>query len=372
MKNLYFLAAVAAFALGSCTVEEALDPPADPEDEVNAIGFSTFLDRVPQNGVKPLATTVGTDELRDQGFMVEAYRHEETNFLWNNWFNSARTATPNFMNAQKVTWGGDTPSSWTYSPIKYWPINGTVWHRVSFFAYTPATNVTFVPAGAKNKNPQLHYSMPESYSSQTDLIVDARYNVRGNDDNGKVKFEFDHVLSRIGFQAKLKNDYAPTTITITSLRFYYNELYRCGTYTFNSGTEPDSGDKDNKDLGNWSTIGANKTGSTSSTSLFSNSVTLTPNDPPYNLSEHYPTHSYLMLIPQPNEQAYVRVTYIIHYPTIPPTTQTNLARAYLSDIPWEPGKAYTYTLNIAPRAVTVDVSSKVEDWYNVPGIIDVP
>jgi hypothetical protein len=324
---------------------------------------------------------VGIDELKGQGFMVEAYRHETSNAFWNSWVNGARTATPNFMNAQRVTWDAAStatldPGTWTYSPIKYWPINGPVWQRVSFFAYTPAPNtyttVTFVPAGAVTKNPQLHYTMPSAYNNQLDLIVDARYNVQGNDDNGKVKFEFDHVLSRIGFQAKLKNDYAPTTITITKLMFHYNESYRSGTYTFNSGTDPDSGDKDNKASGIWEVTGANKTSTISSTTLFSSSATLTTNDPPYNLTEHDPIPRYLMLIPQPNEQVYVQVTYDIHYPTTPPTIQTNMARAYLSDIPWEPGKAYTYTLNIAPRAVIVDVSSKVEDWYNVPGIIDVP
>jgi hypothetical protein len=86
MKNLYFLAAIAAFVLGSCTAEEALDPPANPEDEANAIGFGTFLDRVPQNGIKPLASVLDIGKLknRNPGFMVQAYTTTSPT-LWDNW-----------------------------------------------------------------------------------------------------------------------------------------------------------------------------------------------------------------------------------------------------------------------------------------------
>jgi hypothetical protein len=342
-------------------VEEALDPPADPEDEVNAIGFGTFLDRVPQNGIKPLATIVDIDTLKKQGFMVEAYTSGTTS--WNEWTDAARTAMPNFMSAQTVTWSGGTSTSgtWTYSPIRYWPSSSSSWSNVHFFAYTPSPNthttVTFVSAGATDENPKLHYITQTNYSSHIDLIVDAKYNARG-DLSSKVKFEFDHVLSRIGFQAKLKNDYAPTTIAIRSLAFVYNHLHISGTYTFNSSTVTGS----NKEFKNWSTIGASTT--TGANTLFNSIATLT-DEKPYNLTEHYDTPRYLMLIPQENafEQAYLQVSYIITYPpgTTPPTTQINTVQVFLPPITWKPGKAYTYMLNIAPKAVEIDVN-KVEDW----------
>jgi hypothetical protein len=354
-------------------VEEALDPPADPEDEVRAIGFGTFLDRAPQNGIKPLASVLDINGLKGQGFMVEAYT--TTTYDWNAWTNGARTATPNFMSAQTVKWDAAStstidPGTWTYSPIRYWPrINLDDWGKVTFFAYTPSPNsyatVTFVPAGATNGNPQLHYSMPTNSARHTDLIVDAAYNVTGYN-NSKVKFKFDHVLSRIGFQAKIpESHYGATSITITSLAFHYRGLHTSGTYTFTGS---------NKDPGNWDVTGAST--SLSSTSPFAGSVLLTPD--PYNLAEYYtiPPHRYLMLIPQENdfEQAYVLVRYTIHYPPgTTPETHENSARVFLQPIIWEPGKAYTYTLNIAPKAVEIDVNEveKWDDWGDEDDIPDI-
>jgi hypothetical protein len=377
MKNLYFLAAVAAFVLGSCTVKEALDPPAGPEDEVNAIGFGTFLDRAPQNGIKPLADILDIDGLkaRNPGFRVEAYTSGTTS--WNDWNDGARTATPNFMSDQPVTWsdGGDDPGTWTYSPIKYWPRTGSGWANVHFFAYISLTggspNVTFAPAGATNGDPQLYCTMPSAYSTQRDLIVDAEYNVTHDTDNGKVKFKFDHVLSRIGFQAQLQDTYAPATVTISSLDFYYNGLCISGTYTFNSGTG-DGSDKNNK-AGKWDVTGGR--GGNNTGSLVSSSSPATLTTMPYDISGTYTPRHYLMLIPQRNaaNQAYVLVTYVIHYPTTP-LSQTNTVRAYLPETTptWEPGKAYTYTLNIALNAVKIDVEEANWTGWDVLPPIDAP
>jgi hypothetical protein len=355
-------------------VEEALDPPAGPEDEAKAIGFGTFLDRVPQNGIKPLANVMDIGKLKGQGFMVEAYQHATTN--WSSWNDGARTATPNFMSAQTVTWSGDPddPGTWTYSPIRYWPRSSSSWSNVTFFAYTSSPNtatiVTFAPAGATNENPQLHYNMSPNSARQTDLIVDAAYNVTHDTDNGKVKFKFDHILSRIGFQAKIpESHYGATSITITYLNFYYRLLHTSGTYTFNSGTG-DGSDKNNK-AGKWDVTGSYQT--TTPEVLFSGPVLLKTD--PYNLSEHLKNpNRYLMLIPQANavKQAYVEVSYTIRYPpgTIP-LTQDYKEQAYLPETIWKPGIAYTYTLNIAPKAVEIDVEeAKWNDWEDVDPPID--
>jgi hypothetical protein len=271
------------------------------------------------------------------------------------------------MSDQTVTWAAAStatlnPGTWTYNPIRYWPVNGTSWQRVSFFAYTPAqstsTTITFVPAGAKNKNPKIHYVMPVALSSQADFIVDAKYNVTGYN-NSEVKFNFDHVLSRIGFQAKLKEDYEDVIITITNLLFYYNGLCNSGAYTFSSSTVTGS----NKDPINWDVTGANKIPDGILNILIGSPATLTTT--PKNLTENSsPTRS-LMLSPQENalEQAYVRVEYTIHYPpgTIP-ETHDNIAKVFLPPITWKPGIAYTYTLNIALKALEIAVE---EAGWNV-------
>jgi hypothetical protein len=306
---------------------------------------------------------VGIDELRKQGFMVQAYKHARDD--WNAWTDGARTATPNLMSAQTVTWSGGTStgSSWTYSPITYWPRSDSDWDKVSFFAYTPSpssyTTVTFSPAGAEDENPKLLYTMSYSYASQTDLIVDAEYNRTGYN-NSEVKFEFDHVLSRIGFQAQTLKSYAPATVTMSSLRFYYGGLRISGTYTFNSGTD-DGSDKDNKALNNWDVTGGQTTGSGNSLSTASIEVTTMPK----NLSEYSNPHRYLMLIPQKNaaaNPAFVTVSYTITYPpgSDYPNVSVVTKRVYLPEITWKPGIAYTYTLNIvAPKEIIFNVNEEI-------------
>jgi hypothetical protein len=356
-------------------VEEALDPSAGPDDEAKAIGFDTFLDRVPQNGIKPLASVMDIGELKSRGFIVEAYTSGTTS--WNDWNDGARIATPNFMSAQTVTWS-TAGSSWTYSPIEYWPVSNSKWDKVSLFAYlyVPRGNVapflTFAPAKAEDvdKNPKLYYTMPAEYNLQVDLIVDAEYNRTGDAD--KVTFKFDHVLSRIGFKAKLKTDYAPATVTMSSLTFRNGGLRRTGTYTFNSGTGTGA-DKDNKAENSWNVDGGQT--SIGYTNLVATSSTLSSTEP-LDISG---TTRYLMLIPQKNayEQAYVMVSYTIDYPDghVPPTETVSNERVYLPEIVWEPGIAYTYTLNIvAFREMTFHIEK--DNWNGwgpeVPGDIFYP
>jgi hypothetical protein len=339
-------------------VEEALDPPAGPDDEAKAIGFDTFLDRVPQNGIKPLASVMDIGELKNskQGFIVQAYKHAK-----DDWNDGARTAT-NYMSAQTVTWSGgtSTSASWTYSPIEYWPVSNSNWDKVSFFAYTPAPNsytaVTFAPAEAAGKNPKLYCDISSSQIYHTDLIVDAEYNRTG--ESGKVTFKFDHVLSRIGFKAQLKNDYAPATVTMSSMAFIYNHLRRTGTYTFNSGT---GADKDNK-AGKWDVPEVYLENYMSD--MFTDPVEVTTT-----LLDISGTAGYLMLIPQENayEQAHVKVAYIIDYPDgsdhpdVKVPSSENPGIVYLPPITWEPGIAYTYTLYIAaPREMTFHIEK--DNW----------
>jgi hypothetical protein len=344
-------------------VEEALDPPAGPDDEAKAIGFGTFLDRVPQNGIKPLARVMDLNgpyglKSRPTGFMVKAYKHAQTD-----WTDDARTAT-DYMSAQ-VTWSGSTSTgSWTYSPTKYWPGD-----KVSFFAYLPSLNsmvITFAPAEAAGEDSKLYCTMPSLYSGQIDFIVDAEYNLTGESD--KVTFKFDHVLSRIGFKAKLKNDYAPATVTMSGMSFTYNGVKVSGTYTFNSGTYTGS----NKDPINWNVDGGQPglpydnylvTSSATLSSIESLDISATLNA--------YGMARYLMLIPQenPDNTAYVEVAYTIKYPegsdhpdVTVPSVATPDNRVYLPKTTWEPGKAYTYTLYIAgPREMIFHVSEG-DDW----------
>jgi hypothetical protein len=300
------------------------------------------------------------DGLKRQGFQVEAYTSGTTS--WNDWTDGARTATPNFMKAKSVKWSGIATSSigtWTYSPIEYWQVSNSNWDKVSFFAYIPTTGdspVTFTPAEAAGKSPKLYCVMPHGMvPGQVDLVVDAEYNVTHDTDNGKVTFKFDHVLSRIGFQAQLKNDYAPATVTMSSLIFHYGDSRISGTYTFDSGTG-NGDDKNNKAENSWKVDGGTK--GTDSQNVLESSGTLSSTKPLIPANRRF-----LMLIPQKNEQAYVTVTYTITYPPghDPPSVTVN-EKADLPPIVWKPGIAYTYTLIIAALKEMIFHVSEGDDW----------
>jgi hypothetical protein len=344
-------------------VKEALDPPAGPDDEASAIGFGTFLDRVvPQNGIKPLGTTVGIDELRKQGFMVQAYK--TGGIFWKSW--TEDKTTPNFMENQKVTWdGGDDDGTWTYSPIKYWPVSDSDWGNVTFFAYSPST-VAF--SGVANGDPQLYYAVPSDLDAQPDLIVATKCNAQGN--GGKVTFEFDHILSRIGFKVKLKNAYDDVTIRLTRVRLTRFSTRNAGTYTFNSSTVTGH----NTAPGNWKFAGT----SAGYYDLFTGDVTLTGNDV-LDISGQNGAAKYLMFIPQTIGGAHMHIRTDYYLPGSNSASQTYSAATYLESTTWEPGKAYTYTINMAAPALIMDVEESWDNWgpeenkdVNIPDIPDTP
>jgi hypothetical protein len=354
MKKFYFLAAIAAVVLGSCTSEEVLNQPSGLEDEASAIGFGTFLDRAPQNGVRPLASVTYQDELKNEGFTVLAYSTGTAT-----WAAASATAPaiPDFMNDQAVEWLS-SPGTWSYAPIKYWPKAGSDWGKVTFFGFS--STVTGATAdGVANGNPQIYFKTAAAAESQVDLVADMEADK--TKDNNPVKFEFDHILSRIGFQAKLYAEYAAATVTVTSLRVYYKEdqVNSSGTYTFNAD--------DNKAAGNWDlTSAATFTEATpgNGDQIFtgtSEALTYTTNNGSSTLTA---PNKYLMLIPQTltTGDMYVELAYSITYSDN--STVKNLSKIDLPAVSggWKPGTAYTYTFSLALNPVVFDTTIDVNGW----------
>jgi hypothetical protein len=321
----------------------------------NAIVFGTFLDKAPQasaaspSGITPLASVLTTDGLKasDAGFTVLAYSTGNT--AWSDYYSTA-PATPDFMDNQPVTWNTDR---WVYTPIKYWPgaVDGTNPDKVSFFGLSTVGGAT--ATGVENGNPKIAYTVAATAAAQHDLVADAALDATGAD--GKVKFQFDHILSRIGFTAKLAADYTPATITVNSLKVYYaaGEVNNSGTYTFNTTTT--NTDADNWELGatyfDEATTGAGDP-------VFSGAAILTA--AATNLSA---PDNFLMHIPQAVEDGnvYVELDWSLKQSspdlTIPYTTTINLPT-----VTWAPGKAYTYNFTLALNAVEFDTQIGVNPW----------
>jgi hypothetical protein len=349
MKKVLILAAIAALVFGSCASEEVIDPVVMEEQVIN---FGTFLDRAPQaahSGIKPLGAVLDLPGLKASGFTVLAY-----NTGGDAWNAYTRPATPNFMDDQVVIWNA---TLWEYTPIKFWPKYGSDWGKVSFFGYSTVTGVS--ADGQAGGNPIIGFTAQPAAANQFDLTADADIDVTKETDAGKVNFAFDHILSRIGFSAKLADAYPSTTVTVTSLKVYYKngEVKDAGTYTFNT--------TDNKTAANWSLGSTSFAEATDGNGdeVITTDVELTTDKQDINAAGRY-----LMLIPQSGIAAgdvYVKLTYEIATASSPASTVTkeaSLPAAPESGDAWLPGKAYTYNFIITLDAVDFDSDIDVGTW----------
>lgn len=122
------------------------------------------------------------------------------------------TVTPNYMYNQQVTYDGST---WTYTPVKYWPntVDGDGSHKdyISFFAYYPytATAGTEGIIGFSSEDaagdPWLVYQLPTNApSNQTDLLYGVKDNgspmldMQKQTVTEKVSFSLRHALACVG------------------------------------------------------------------------------------------------------------------------------------------------------------------------------
>ena len=337
---------------GSCSSDEAIDPVA-PEEQ--AISFGTFLDKAPQvsqlgSGIKPLGAVLDLPGLKTSGFTVLAYNTEGTA-----WAAYTKPATPNFMDDQTVLW--NTPA-WEYTPITYWPRNNDdTWGKVSFFGYSTVNGAS--ADGQAGGNPIIGFTAQSAAAAQVDLVADADIDVTKETAAGKVNFAFDHILSRIGFSAKLAGAYPSATVTVTSLKVYYKngEVVSKGTYTFSA--------TDNKAAANWSlgSIYFTEVGSGSGDEVTTADVELTTDKQNINAADRY-----LMLIPQSGIAAgdmYVELKYTVATDNAPLSTVTktvDVPAAPGSGDAWLPGKAYTYNFTVTLDAVNFNSDIDVDTW----------
>ena len=163
MKKIYLLAAAAALFAACSSDKVSLDTPQQPQLDNNAVGFDAYLQRT--------TTRAGYSEkdmeladLQSEGFGVHAYYTDNRDY--------DQLAVPNFMYNTKVS-----TSSWTYSPIMYWPNeygNTAVSDdadKVTFFAYAPYVEVT--PSTGK---PVVEASVQSAYENANTDYETARTN----------------------------------------------------------------------------------------------------------------------------------------------------------------------------------------------------
>ena len=229
MKKFFTLAALAALVLSACAKIETEKPVVD-----EPVGFAAYAgNALTKAGAYGEETT---STLQDNGFGVFAYQTTGT---------YTASAKPNFMYNTKVS-----TSSWTYSPIKYWPnqiANGGTDSQtpkaqakqadyVTFFAYAPYVAATATSGAVTSTDegiiaftdndtagdPKVTYKVSNDLNKQVDLLWavskgETWTNVAGGNntpDNGKpylnlqkpgfntaIHFYFKHALAQIKLQA---------------------------------------------------------------------------------------------------------------------------------------------------------------------------
>lgn len=237
MKQRLFIGSLAALALmASCSSSnDDLNGGATTPQESNVpLTFSSYLGRTATT--RAGATGVQTTStLAKNGFGLFAYYTDNSSY--------GTSSTPNFMyNTQVTGTPTDVPTSWTYSPLRYWPNetgndgNGATSEGVdhlTFFAYAPYVDatastgavtgtdpgITALTSNATAGDPKVSYTVASDPAKSVDLLWGVSNTATWDNVTGKaltlteglpylnlikpnttqkVNFNFKHALSRLG------------------------------------------------------------------------------------------------------------------------------------------------------------------------------
>lgn len=196
-----------ALALGMFAVSCSGDDSQEPRYESGAISFNATVPKVPRS--EPTTTT----SIKD--FIVYAFTNQQP-----------------YMENVYVTRNG---SSWTYSPLVYWPST-----PVNFYAYSP--KITNAPTAT---NPQLGSIPGYVNNGSTDLLY--AVNIGEMAKATPVNLNFRHAMSRVSVMLSSSNPKIDVRVSYVKLINVYNQ----GTFIFpqvtTSQEKPDN-------VGSWSDL----------------------------------------------------------------------------------------------------------------------
>lgn len=220
MKKNYIMGVIACAALTmtSCSNDEIGEKNSQQQIPIE---FGVYLGRDAQNS---RGSELTTDNLTKFGVLA---------------YYSPEESSPDFMYNQAVTKNG---TSWTYSPLKYWPT--TQGHPLIFHAYAPhtdddANNQITLCSNTQSGLPQFTISIPSTnLTNMVDFIACSR-TISNSPTIKTVEFTFKHEMTRIGLKAKVNkavygSDAAnKTKVVIRSIQLNKGgDFFTKATYTF--------------------------------------------------------------------------------------------------------------------------------------------
>lgn len=341
MKKVIFGTALASMALlSACSSDNEL---ANVETAANnAIGF-----HVVGNKAETRANIINsTEDLKKTDFNVYAYiKNADGNdgapFMGGN-------DTEHGTNGININHKG---SDWTYTKeaeLRYWPTTA-----LNFYAVNPATTGMFTWQFSNTKK-EITYNCFDEYKGEVDsdekkayTNYDVMYAVAKNqtysDENGgKVKFQFKHILSQVAFKAKTQ--YANMEVEIKDISIH--NFKTGGTFTISSETPAQS---------DWAPNAFNQ--KSGFTVVKDKSIKVTKADVATSISTEEP----MLFVPQKltkwdltgdtevannAEQSYLKITCKIKQSgAYLFGSDTAFGELYVPfEANWEPGKRYIYTL----------------------------
>ena len=284
-------------------------------------------------------------------FGVYAYNTGSATFTAGNTY-------PVFMGNVPVTYDGvssTAPSSYSYSPLRYWP-NEEDSNKLTFFAYYPHNGAGFTPAGFGS----FVFTVQDSPENQVDLmlsdVVANKTYHNTNSSAGVINLSFYHMLTQVRFKG-ITNLPAGATVKVTSLQIT-NIINKATITPAVSATE--------------STI-TPTTSSKASYTITSGEVTLpsstVPNAEAADLAVYTSgvANKTLLMIPQTiPADAKLIVSYTITT-TVPARTFSDTQQIDFNTAiaAWSRNQQIVYTLTIGNA---IEFSASVDDW----GVSDIP
>lgn len=193
------IAAMAALTLVSCSSDD-LDSFSDNSSKNEAISFDGYLGRsaVAVNGSRGGVLDVTALQRSAEGFGVFGHYKEA----------DGQEFGHDLFNNQQVTYKA---TAWTYSPLKFWPAQG----HIDFLAYAPYDSK--YNDKVSNDNQKIDFTVNSTIKDQKDLLWanNAVNQTMANNSKNKVKFQFKHALSRLGYSVKLYGDYTSNNVKFT-------------------------------------------------------------------------------------------------------------------------------------------------------------
>lgn len=202
MKRLIFTAIVLAVVTIGCTKSNLV---AVPQAQNTPITFSTYNGRTPVTK----ATEVTQDNIQTLGFHVTAFNNALGTYDY----------AEEYLD-RNVSWSSsanEAQGGWTYSPLVYWPVSGTL----QFVAYgsniqTAQTGEGVLIPDSEAPYSKFTYTVPSTASAHKDLVVCNKD--QAVTEGSKVTINLKHILTRIGF--KLKTIGSGTTVKINNITLY--------------------------------------------------------------------------------------------------------------------------------------------------------